>query len=183
MHRVRWIIAQSTQTFWYRGQGLHIYHTDHVSHHLSCLVLTQVITSDVDHIKTLEPGKWPPFCKQHIQFNEIVVIGPAGWTDNELIHLIVYVIQLWFNSLRPRQNGCHFPNDILKCTFSNENLWILINFSLKLVPMGQINNIPALVHIMALRWPVDKPWCKPWGLVYRHIYALLGLNELKMSTV
>ena len=27
-----------------------------------------------------------------------------------------------FNTLRPRQNGHHFPDDILKCIFLNENV-------------------------------------------------------------
>ena len=30
------------------------------------------------------------------------------------------------NTLRPRQNGRHFPNDILKYIFLNESIWILI---------------------------------------------------------
>ena len=49
------------------------------------------------------------------------------------------------NTLRLRQNGRHLPNDIFKCIFSNENIWISIKFSLKFVPEGPINNIPALV--------------------------------------
>ena len=40
-------------------------------------------------------------------------------------------------------------DDILKCIFLNENIWISINISLKFVPKGGINNIPALVEIMA----------------------------------
>ena len=31
-------------------------------------------------------------------------------------------------------------------TFLNENVWISINISLKCVPKGQINNIPALLR-------------------------------------
>ena len=27
-----------------------------------------------------------------------------------------------FNTLRPRQNGCHFADDVFKCIFFNENL-------------------------------------------------------------
>ena len=49
------------------------------------------------------------------------------------------------NTLRPRQNDRHFPDDIFKWIFLNENVWILINISLKFVPKGLINNIPALV--------------------------------------
>ena len=48
----------------------------------------------------------------------------------------------WVNTLRPRQNGRHFPHDIFKWIFLNENVWILINISLKFVPKGPINNIP-----------------------------------------
>ena len=64
-----------------------------------------------------------------------------------------------FNTLRPRQDGRHFPNDIFKCIFLNENVWISI--SLKFVPKGPINNIPALVQIMAWRRPGDKPLFEP----------------------
>ena len=49
------------------------------------------------------------------------------------------------NSLRPRQDGCHFPDDILKCIFLKENVSISIKISLKFIPKGPINNIPALV--------------------------------------
>ena len=49
------------------------------------------------------------------------------------------------NTLRPRQNGRHFADDIFKCIFLNENVWIAIKISPKFVPKGQINNIPALV--------------------------------------
>ena len=65
-----------------------------------------------------------------------------------------------FNTLRPRQNGRHFPDDILKCIFLNENGWISIKISLKFVPKGPINNIPALIQIMAWRRPGDKPLSK-----------------------
>ena len=69
--------------------------------------------------------------------------------------------QLLFNSLRPGQNGRHFPDDIFKWIFLNENKLISINISLKFVRKGLINNIPALVLIMALRRPGDKPLSEP----------------------
>ena len=65
------------------------------------------------------------------------------------------------NTLRPRQGGRHFPDDIFKCIFLNENIQISIKISLKFVPKGQINNIPALVRIMAWRRPGDKPLSEP----------------------
>ena len=61
----------------------------------------------------------------------------------------------------PRQNGRHFADDIFKCIFLNENVWIRFKISLKFVPQGPINNIPALVQIMAWRRPGDKPLSGP----------------------
>ena len=65
------------------------------------------------------------------------------------------------NSLMSRQNRRHFADDVFKCNFLNENVWILIQISLKFVPKGPINNISALVQIMAWRRPGDKPLSEP----------------------
>ena len=40
------------------------------------------------------------------------------------------------NTLRPGQNGRHFPDDIFKCIFLNENVSISIKISLQFVPKG-----------------------------------------------
>ena len=61
----------------------------------------------------------------------------------------------------PRQNGRLFPDDIFKCFFLNVNVWIWLKISLKFVPKGRINNIPALVQIMAWRRPGDKSLSEP----------------------
>ena len=65
------------------------------------------------------------------------------------------------NTLRPRQNGRHFPDDIFRWIFLNENVWISIEISLKFVPRGPINYIPTLVQVMAWRRPGDKPLSEP----------------------
>ena len=65
------------------------------------------------------------------------------------------------NTLKPRQNGRHFADDIFKCISLNENVWVTIKNSLQFVPKGPINNIPALVQIMAWRRPGDKPLSEP----------------------
>ena len=65
------------------------------------------------------------------------------------------------NTLRPRQNGRHFADDIFKRIFLNENILIPIKISLTFVPRGSINTIPALVQIMAWRRPGDKPLSEP----------------------
>ena len=49
----------------------------------------------------------------------------------------------FFNTLRPRRNKRHCADDILKCIFLNENVWISLKISLKFVSKFQINNIPA----------------------------------------
>ena len=67
---------------------------------------------------------------------------------------------IMFNTLRPRQNGCHFADDSLKCIFLNENVCISIDISLKFVSKHPIN-ISALVQIMAWHRPGDKPLSEP----------------------
>ena len=56
-----------------------------------------------------------------------------------------------------------FADNIFKCIFSNENIWILIEFSLKFVPKGliPISNTPALGQIMAWHLLGDKPLSDP----------------------
>ena len=62
----------------------------------------------------------------------------------------------WFNTLRPRQNGRHFADDIFKCIFLNENLLM--------------HNNPALVQIMAWRRSGDKPLSKPMIVKFTDAY-------------
>ena len=50
-----------------------------------------------------------------------------------------------------------FHDNILKCIFLNDNIHILIRFSLKFVPKSLIDNIPSLAQILAWRRPGDKP--------------------------
>ena len=70
-------------------------------------------------------------------------------------------LQVHVNTLTPRQNERHFADDIFKCILLNENVCITTKNSLKFVPKGPINNIPALVQIMAWRRPGDKPLSEP----------------------
>ena len=94
---------------------------------------------------------------QHMSFgswfvDHYQVLNPTG--GGLLLHSINHTWQSYrslvgINTLRLRQNGRHFADDIFKCIFLNENVWISLKISLKFVPMGPINNIPALVQIMA----------------------------------
>ena len=52
--------------------------------------------------------------------------------------------------------------------FFNEDIWIPIKISLKFVPKGPINHIPALVQIMAWRRSDDNPLYEPMIVSLRH---------------
>ena len=95
--------------------------------------------------------KWRSFCG-HFQIHFLV---------RKLSYVASNLTKSLINTLRPRQNGRHFPDEHLNCIFLNENKLILINISLKFVPKGRINNIPALVQIMAWRRLGDKPLSEP----------------------
>ena len=98
----------------------------------------------------------------HKNGSENIVILSSGKWVKEPLHFWDKIISSVFIL------GCtaflthwgHFADDIFKCIFINENVWIPIKISLKFVPRGPINNIPALVQIMAWRRPDDKPLSK-----------------------
>ena len=84
------------------------------------------------------------------------------------------------NTVRPRQNGRHFQNDIFRCIFVNENVWIAIDILLQFVPKVPINQIPGLVQIMAWHRPGDKPFSEPMMvrlLAYMRHSASMSFNE------
>ena len=75
-----------------------------------------------------------------------------------------------FNQLRPRQNGHRFADDIFKCIFSNENVWILIKISLKFVPWCRPGDKPlsepmmaSLLMYICVTWP---QWVKTLIFTY-----------------
>ena len=88
-------------------------------------------------------------------------LKPIRMSTNKHASAFTFCVLISFNTLRPRQDGRHFADDIFKCIFLNENVWIPIKISLKFVPNGPINNIPAMVQIMAWRRPGDKPLSEP----------------------
>ena len=82
--------------------------------------------------------------------------GHSLQKEHKLLNFLLHLI----NSLRPRQDGRHFT-DTFKHIFLNENVRTSIKTSLKHVPKSPINNIPALVQIMAWRRPGEKPLSEP----------------------
>ena len=109
--------------------------------------------------------KTPEFI--HSLWSSNDTLPPRSWSvlaQTMACHILepsVYLSQSWLNTLRPRRNEQHFADDIFKLIFFNENVWISIKISLKFVPKGPINNIPALVQIMAWRRSGDKPLSEP----------------------
>ena len=56
------------------------------------------------------------------------------------------VIMTWINTSRPNQNGRHFAEDIIICSFLNENFDILIQISLKFFSKCPIDSMPLLLN-------------------------------------
>ena len=82
------------------------------------------------------------------------------WQKTCVAFSVIEVLSLCsFNTLRPRQNGRDFADDILKSIFLKEN--VLISLKISFVAKVWIKNIPALVQIMAWRWPGDNPLSEP----------------------
>ena len=102
-----------------------------------------------------------------------VVTPWGGWSGDRACTLVQ---KPCFSTLRPRQNGRRFADDIFKCIFVNENVSISIKNPLKFVPNGPINNIPALVQIMAWRRPGDKPLSEPMMVYLPMHICVTGLQ-------
>ena len=100
----------------------------------------------------------------HCTFPWLYTKLASNWIQWQYVNIPAeHLLQNHFTSLtqRPRKNGCHFADDIFKCIFLNENVWIPIRISMIFVPKGPINNIPALVQIMDWHCPGDKPLSEP----------------------
>ena len=85
-----------------------------------------------------------PLCAEMVVPSYIVGFIFNPWKLG-FVPLLLCSFMMCLNSLRPRQYIRHFADDIFKCIFLKENVWIAIKIPLKFVPRGPINNIPALV--------------------------------------
>ena len=99
-------------------------------------------------------SNWWLLCKHRIHENIMTlkyfqhywpIVGYHQWpvvlTHQEPI--IQSFVGVFVNSSLPGQNGCHFADDIFRCICVNEKFHILIEMSLKFVPMGPIGNNPS----------------------------------------
>ena len=111
----------------------------------------------------------PLFLWVYIMIDAINVVAPTFYYKHTSPFLHV-------NTLRPKQNGRHFADEILKCTFLKENVWIPIQISLKFIPKGTTKNIPALFQTMAWRRPGDKPLSEPMMAYFADAYMLRSVS-------
>ena len=92
-------------------------------------------------------------------------------------------------TLRPRENCRHFTDNMFKCIFLSEDVWISIKVSLNSVNKGSINNIPALNPIMDWRRLGNKPLSEPMMVsLLTHIcitrpHWVIPLNSLDFNSL
>ena len=91
---------------------------------------------------------------------------------------MIVPIQVKLNTSRPRQYGQHFPDDISKCIFLNENVNNSITFWQKFVPKILIGNHTSFGSdnglVLKKRHAIILT---NDGLVWWRIYTSLGPNE------
>ena len=108
-------------------------------HELDPTLVMWSVLGVVDHV----------LCYGYVFNSKVVLFHRSEESTSLVIHL---------NTLRPRQKGRQFPDDIFKWIFLNENVWIFIKISLKFV-LGPISIIPLsepikaslLIHICVTR--------------------------------
>ena len=108
-----------------------------------------VYPTGANSLATIFIRYWPD-AKRQISFLWVLIRGMACcYVDNGIWFGRIYdhidkFCQCLFNTLRPRQNGRHFSDDIFKSILLDENVWTSIKISLNYFPKGPIYNIPAL---------------------------------------
>ena len=74
---------------------------------------------------------------------------------NKVSYYMIGIGKWQFHTLRPRQSGRHFSDDIFKCIFFNEEFEFRLKCHWNLFIRS--SNIPALIQTMGRRRPGDKP--------------------------
>ena len=106
-----------------------------------------------NHIYVILKKKYAVHCKRY-QFSFVCLMSD-----------FFYMMCLWLQDIIlthwGRDKMAAFSQTYFKRIFANENIRISTKNSLKFVPKGLINNTPALVLIIAWRWPGNKPLSEP----------------------
>ena len=118
------------------------------------IILPESALESVDQRIHLGPPKCVCFC--YTSFSRVEAADLILWPVHSLSH--------WGRD--EMDNVC--AEDIFKCIFFNGNVWISIKISLKFVPEGEINSIPALVQRQWLgAVQATSHHLNQWWLVYR----------------
>ena len=115
---------------------------------------------------------WPPLDMQNTAIsNHFAIVIREVWgrelpsSQQESLCAVAATMDFWKKEMK-RAKVSHWGGDKMAAIFqkkiskafpSMEKKLNFINNSLKFNPKGPIDNIPALVHIMAWRRPGDKP--------------------------
>ena len=109
-------------------------------------------------------------------FGNIFVVIMLSFFFTECIRLI--------NTLRPRQNGLHFADDIFKRIFMHQKMY---EFRLRIHWNLFLRFQLTIFQYWFRNWlgadQATSHYLNQWWLVYWRIYASLGLNELRFSQV
>ena len=139
--------------------------------------------------------KWKHF-PRYWPFVRVIHRSPVNsphkgqWRGALIFSLIFARINGWVNNGKAgdlRRNHAHYHVTVMFTHFLDWHIeaetilplfrGILLNKGwMKFVPKARVNNITALVQIMAWRRPGDNPVSEP--VIYWRIYAPLGPNEL-----
>ena len=96
------------------------------------------------------------------------------------VHSVWY---LWYvNSLRPRQNDRYFADDIFKCIFFSMKIYeFRLRFHWSLFLRFELTIFQHWFTEWLGAGQATSHYLNQCWLVYRHIYASLGLNELSVD--
>ena len=104
-----------------------------------------------------------PFCAEFILLNIKSYLHIQSFLNMEMA---------WVdNTQRSRQNGGHFVDASFRCIFLNENDCILIEFLLKFIAKGPIDNTSELVEVMAWHQTGNQPLPQPMMTKYTDAYV------------
>ena len=117
------------------------------------VIITAVICARVeDQLDEIIMNNWVIFCCSlfvaFVCLNCDVQCYTAPSRCSIALHPTIYCTRAdllaELNTLRRKQDGRHFPDDIFKCNFLNENVWTPIKISMNFDPKGRIDDIPNI---------------------------------------
>ena len=149
----------------------------------------------------LNTRQWYLWYLQHIIKGDTALSWVLKWVEFMIALKLEYRTHMHFisiNTSRLGQNGLYFTDDIYKCIFLNENVWIVIKILLKFVPKCPINNTMyystgsdnglALSRQQTIIWSNDglftdiwPQWVNSSGFVHvtmKQVAVIFSFNQL-----